>query len=188
MGMGYLKHIPSIFPHLNNSDRINTKKTCKSKHNNHKWLGHSLVVAFEKKQQQSPWLHCGQDERCYPDKSDETAGRLRSPLLNDKALLWDCDVLILPHTTREKQAFSMKVLRVFGERHYGNKAKHKRQKIEDALCEKYIIEGHFPIYFLLLRPLHRRLRSRHLSVGAASAPFTLEQAAVSMSLIYLIFY
>jgi hypothetical protein len=56
------------------------------------------------------------------------------------------------------------------------------------LREKYIIEGHFPIYFLLLRLLHRRLRSRHLSVGAASAPFTLEQAAVSMSLIYLIFY
>lgn len=81
---------------------------------------HSLVVSFAQKEEQPPRLHCGQDERRYPDKSDEAAGGLGSPLLHDEALLRHSDVLVLPHSPREEQTLPAKVLRVLGQRHHGD--------------------------------------------------------------------
>lgn len=87
--------------------------------------GHSLVVSFAQKEQQPPSLHCGQDEGRYPDKSDEAAGGLGSPLLHDEALLHHSDVFILPHTPREQQAFPPEILRVFRQRHHGDKTENE---------------------------------------------------------------
>lgn len=86
---------------------------------------HSLVVPFAQKEQKPPCLHCGQDEGRYPDKSDEAAGGLGSPLLHDEALLRHSDVLILPHTPREEQAFPPEILRVFGQRYHGDETEYE---------------------------------------------------------------
>lgn len=86
---------------------------------------HSLVVSFAEEEQQPPRLHCGQDERRYPDKSDEAAGGLGSPLLHDEALLRHSDVLILPHTPREQQTFPSEILRVLRQRHHGDETEHE---------------------------------------------------------------
>lgn len=86
---------------------------------------HSLVVSFAQKEQQPPCLHCGQDERRYPDKSDEAAGGLGSPLLHDETLLRHSDVLILPYTPSEEQTFPPEVLRVLRQRHHGDETEHE---------------------------------------------------------------
>lgn len=86
---------------------------------------HSLVVSFAQKEQQPPCLHCGQDEGRYPDKSDEAAGGLGSPLLHDEAQLRHSDVLILPHTPREEQAFPPEILRVLRQRHHGDETEYE---------------------------------------------------------------
>lgn len=85
----------------------------------------SLVVSFAQEEEQPPRLHRGQDERRYPDKSDEATGGLGSPLLHDEALLRHRDVLVLPHPAREQQAFPPEVLRVLGQRHHGDEAEHE---------------------------------------------------------------
>lgn len=87
--------------------------------------GHSLVVSLAQEEQQPPCLHCGQNEGRYPDKSDEAAGGLGSPLLHDEALLRHSDVLVLPHAPREEQASAPEVLRVLGQRHHGDEAEHE---------------------------------------------------------------
>lgn len=84
---------------------------------------HSLIVAFADEEQQPPRLHGGQDEGRDGDSCDEAAGGLRSPFINDEALLRHRDVLILPHTPGKKQTFSSKILRVFRQRYYRYKAK-----------------------------------------------------------------
>lgn len=86
---------------------------------------HSLVVSFTQQEQQPPRLHCGQDEGGYPDESDEAAGRLRSPLVHDEALLRHGNVLILPHAPRKKQTFPAEILRVLRQRHHGDETEHE---------------------------------------------------------------
>lgn len=86
-------------------------------------------MAFADEEEQSPGLNSGQHERGYADEGDEAAGGLRSPFLHDEALLGHRDVLVLPHTTREEQAFPSEVLRIFRERHYRDKPKDESQKI-----------------------------------------------------------
>lgn len=116
----------------------------------HRVSAHSLVVSFAQEEEQPPRLHGGQDERRDPDKSDEAAGGLGSPLLHDEALLRHRDVLVLPHAAREQQALPAEVLRVLGQRHHGDEAEHKGQEVEDALGEDQIVEGHFlPVNLLL---------------------------------------
>lgn len=89
------------------------------------WDGHSLIVSLAQEEEQPPRLHCGQDEGRYPDKSDEAAGGLGPPLLNDEALLGHSYVLILPHSPRKQKTFPPEILRVFRQRHHGNKTKYE---------------------------------------------------------------
>lgn len=130
---------------------------------------HSLVVSFAQKEQQPPRLHCGQDEGCNPDKCDEAAGALWSPLIHDEALFRHGDVLVLPHSTREKQAFPTEVLRVLGQRHNGDEAEHKGQEIEDALSEDQVVQGHLGGSACCL-PEKVRLRSGDGGAASEDAP------------------
>lgn len=95
----------------------------------------SLVKAFADEEEQPPGLNSGQHEGGHADEGDEAAGGLRSPFLHHKALLGHRDVLVLPHTAREEQTFPSEVFSIFRERHYRDKPKDERQKIQDALSE-----------------------------------------------------
>lgn len=100
-------------------------------------------MAFANEEEQSPGLNSGQHERGHADEGDEAAGGLRSPLLHHEALLGHRDVLVLPHSAREQQAFPSEVLSIFRKRHYRDKSEDESQKIQDALREYKIVFCHF---------------------------------------------
>lgn len=104
---------------------------------------HSLVMAFADEEEQPPGLNGGQDEGSDAHDSDEAAGGWGAPLFYNKPLLGHRDVLVLPHPSREKEAFSSEILCVLREGNNRDEAEDEGQKIQDALCENKIIFGHF---------------------------------------------
>lgn len=82
-------------------------------------------MAFAEEEKGPPRLYGREDERHDAHESDEAAGRLWSPFFNYKALFPHRHVLVLPHSLSKQQAFPLKVIAVFRERHNGDKTENK---------------------------------------------------------------
>ncbi|GCB85929.1 hypothetical protein scyTo_0026646 [Scyliorhinus torazame] len=94
-----------------------------------------LIVTFAEVEEESPCLDCREEEGEESDEGGELTGGFWAPFLHHEALLLHCDVLILPHPPGEEQAFTPEITAVLRQRHHGDEAEQKSEKIQDALSE-----------------------------------------------------